>query len=44
MPFLNDAFGTTPPAIGDWLVCIVLASMMLWTDEGKKPLERWLRR
>lgn len=27
-----------------WLVCIGLASIVLWADEAKKLLERWLRR
>ena len=44
VPFLNDAFGTTPLAIDDWLVCVGLASIVLWADEGKKLLERLLRR
>jgi magnesium-transporting ATPase (P-type) len=41
---LNDAFGTTPLAIDDWLLCTALASVVLWADEAKKLLERWLRR
>ena len=44
LPFLNDAFGTTPLAIDDWLICIGLASIVLWADEGKKLFERWLGR
>ncbi|MGZ8640778.1 MAG: cation-translocating P-type ATPase [Actinomycetota bacterium] len=44
LPFLHDAFDTTPLAIGDWLVCAGLASIVLWADEGKKLLERWLLR
>lgn len=44
MSLLNDAFGTTPLAISDWLLCAALASIVLWADEGKKLLERWLRR
>jgi magnesium-transporting ATPase (P-type) len=42
--FLNKAFGTTPLAIGDWLTCAGLASIVLWTDEAKKLIQRWLRR
>jgi potassium/sodium efflux P-type ATPase len=42
-PFLNDAFVTTPLSAGDWLVCIGLASVVLWAVEGKKLVERWLR-
>ena len=44
LSFLNDAFGTSPLEIGDWLLCVALASIVLWADEGKKLLERWLRR
>jgi P-type Ca2+ transporter type 2C len=44
VPFLNDAFGTTPLALGDWLVCLGLASVVLWAVEGKKLLENRLRR
>jgi magnesium-transporting ATPase (P-type) len=44
LPFLNNAFGTTPLGINDWLICVALASVVLWADEGKKLLDRWLRR
>jgi potassium/sodium efflux P-type ATPase len=44
VPILNDAFDTTPLAIGDWLLCVVLASVVLWADEAKKLLERALGR
>src|SRR5690606_16005276 len=30
VPFLNDAFGTVPMSLEDWLVCILLASVVLW--------------
>ena len=40
LPFLNDAFGTTPLALADWLICVGLASVVLWADEAKKLLER----
>ena len=43
LPFLNDAFGTAPLALTDWLFCVALASAVLWADEAKKLLERWLR-
>jgi P-type Ca2+ transporter type 2C len=43
LPFLNDAFHTVPLAIGDWLICIGLASLVLWADELKKLVEGWLR-
>ena len=42
--FLNDAFDTTPLAFTDWLVCIGLASIVLWADEAKKLLQRSTRR
>ncbi len=44
VPFLNAAFNTTPLAIGDWLACVGLASIVLWASEGKKVLWRWTRR
>jgi len=45
LEFLNQAFGTTPLALGDWLICVGLASLVLWADEAKKLVERmWLRR
>ena len=40
LPFLNDAFGTTPLGAEEWLICIGLASVVLWADEAKKLLER----
>ena len=44
LPFLNDAFGTRPLGLSDWLVCIGLASIVLWADELKKLVERRFRR
>ena len=44
VPFLNDAFETTPLTPGDWAICIALASVVLWAVEAKKLLERWRRR
>jgi magnesium-transporting ATPase (P-type) len=41
--FLNDAFGTTPLSAGDWLLCVGLASIVLWADEAKKIVENWIR-
>ena len=35
-PFLNDAFDTTPLSAGDWLVCVALASVVLWAVEGEE--------
>jgi magnesium-transporting ATPase (P-type) len=44
IPFLNESFGTTPLAVTDWLVCVGLASVVLWADEAKKLVEGWIRR
>ena len=44
VPFLNDAFDTTPLDAADWLICVGLASVVLWADEAKKLVERWLSR
>lgn len=40
VPQLNDAFDTTPLAIGDWLICLGLASIVLLAAELKKLLQR----
>jgi magnesium-transporting ATPase (P-type) len=37
---LNEAFGTTPLSAGDWLICVVLASAVLWANEARKLLDR----
>lgn len=42
--FMNDAFGTTPLTLQDWLICIALASIVLWADEAKKLVWRRLPR
>ena len=42
--FLNEPFGTTPLDAREWLICVVLASMVLWANEAKKLGERLLRR
>ena len=42
--FLNAAFETTPLSGRDWLICLGLASAVLWADEAKKIVVRkWLR-
>ena len=41
--FLNDAFDTEPLGLEEWLICVALASVVLWADEAKKLLERRLR-
>jgi hypothetical protein len=40
LSFFNDAFGTTPLSASDWLICVGLASAVLWADEAKKLLDR----
>jgi hypothetical protein len=40
---MNDAFHTTPLAINDWLICVGLASVVLWVDELKKLLQQCAR-
>ncbi len=40
--FLNTAFDTTPLGLGDWLICLGLASVVLWADEAKKLVQRRL--
>ena len=36
--------GTTPLSVGDWARCFAMASLVLWADELKKLLMRWLPR
>jgi Ca2+-transporting ATPase len=38
--FLNLAFGTLPLSAGQWGVCVVMASGVLWFSEGRKMLRR----
>ena len=40
LSFLDKAFGTTPLGLEEWLICIGLASVVLWADEAKKLLTR----
>jgi P-type Ca2+ transporter type 2C len=44
VPFLNRAFDTMPLTGRDWLICIALASCVLWADEAKKLLQRLVQR
>jgi magnesium-transporting ATPase (P-type) len=39
---LNEAFGTAPLSATDWLICIGLASAVLWANEAKKLVDRRL--
>jgi magnesium-transporting ATPase (P-type) len=40
VPFLNHAFGTVPLSGVDWLLCLVLASSVLWVAELRKVVVR----
>jgi P-type Ca2+ transporter type 2C len=40
VPFLNRAFDTMPLTGRDWMICIGLASIVLWADEAKKLVQR----
>jgi P-type Ca2+ transporter type 2C len=40
VPFLNQAFGTTPLSWTQWLIATALASLVLWADEAKKLVGR----
>ncbi len=45
LPLLNLAFGTVPLSAGQWGICTVMASGVLWFSEGRKLLRRfWARR
>ncbi len=40
--FLNVAFGTAPLDLGQWMVCVAMASVVLWTSELLKLAGRAL--
>ena len=40
VPFLNEAFGTVPLSMGEWLLCGGLASSVLWAEELHKVVTR----
>ena len=43
--FLNLAFGTAPLTLDQWLVCVAMASVVLWSSELRKLVGRFrLRR
>ena len=43
VPFLNQAFGTAPMSLNQWLVCAAMASVVLWLSELQKLVRRvWL--
>jgi magnesium-transporting ATPase (P-type) len=41
LPFLNEAFRTTPLSLADWALCACVASSVLWADEMRKLVTRW---
>ncbi len=43
LPALNRPFGTTPLQVEEWLLCIGMASLVLWIHEAKKWVGRLLR-
>ena len=44
LEFLNLAFGTVPLAFDQWLVCIAMASVVVWYSELRKLVSRaWSR-
>ena len=44
VPLLNNAFGTVPLDATQWLVCIGMASLVLWLGEVRKMVHRaWTR-
>ena len=40
VPFLQRAFGTTALSGGDWLLCVAVASSVLWLREADKAIAR----
>jgi P-type Ca2+ transporter type 2C len=40
LEFLNEAFGTAPLSLEEWLICTGLASIVLWTSELRKLVAR----
>ena len=40
VPFLQNAFGTTSLNVSDWILCIAVASSVLWLREGSKAVVR----
>jgi calcium-translocating P-type ATPase len=44
VPFMNVAFGTVPLGVDQWLVCLAMASAVLWVTELRKGIARALNR
>ncbi|MGZ8735977.1 MAG: cation transporting ATPase C-terminal domain-containing protein [Nocardioides sp.] len=40
VPLLNRAFSTAPLRPEQWLVCMAMASIVLWVSEARKALLR----
>ncbi|MPY74883.1 MAG: HAD-IC family P-type ATPase [Alphaproteobacteria bacterium] len=40
VPFLQSAFSTIPLSIGDWIICVAMASSVLWLRELSKVVNR----
>ena len=40
LPLLNDAFTTAPLSLEQWLVCVAIASTVLWASEIRKLVLR----
>ncbi|GAA6525509.1 cation-translocating P-type ATPase [Intrasporangium sp. DVR] len=40
VPFLQTAFGTEALGLGQWMVCIAMASVVLWLEELSKLVRR----
>jgi magnesium-transporting ATPase (P-type) len=44
VPVLNVAFGAAPLTLDQWLLCVAMASIVLWFSEARKFVKRRLRR
>ncbi|HTO02287.1 MAG TPA: HAD-IC family P-type ATPase, partial [Opitutus sp.] len=41
LPFMQRAFSTMPLSGTDWMICIAVASSVLWLREISKAMKRW---
>jgi magnesium-transporting ATPase (P-type) len=44
LPFLGEAFGTSPLDLGQWAFCVLMASAILWATELEKLVSRAVAR
>jgi Ca2+-transporting ATPase len=44
VPFLQVAFGTVPLSLGQWGICVAMASIVLWVEEIRKFVAWLVRR